>query len=67
MSTTEVHEETSHANGIPPPNLDLPVRDDLPALALVTYSRFCPMSQYPDSPSDITANLLKLTELAPNP
>jgi hypothetical protein len=37
MSTTEVRDEPYHANGIPPPNLDLPVRDD-PALALVTYS-----------------------------
>ncbi|KAF8462639.1 aromatic compound dioxygenase [Russula ochroleuca] len=46
MSTTEVRDEPSHANGILPPNLDLP---------------------YPDSPSEITANLLKLTELAPNP
>jgi hypothetical protein len=61
MSTTEV----SHC--IPPPDLDLPVRDVLPALALLTYSRFCFVSQYPDSPGEVTANLLKLTELAPNP
>jgi hypothetical protein len=27
MSTTEVRREVIHANGIPPPDLDLPVRD----------------------------------------
>jgi hypothetical protein len=27
MSTTEVRREVTHANGVPPPDLDLPVRD----------------------------------------
>jgi len=27
MSRTEVRREVNHANGIPPPDLDLPVRD----------------------------------------
>ena len=27
MSTTEVRREVIHANGVPPPDLDLPVRD----------------------------------------
>jgi hypothetical protein len=26
MSTTEVRREVTHANGVPPPDLDLPVR-----------------------------------------
>ena len=31
--STEVRREVTHANGVPPPNLDLPVRDyTLPAL-----------------------------------
>jgi len=46
MSTTEVRREVTNANGIPPPDLDLPC---------------------PESPADVTANLLKLTELAPDP
>jgi hypothetical protein len=27
MSTTEVRREVTHANGVPPPDVDLPVRD----------------------------------------
>jgi len=67
MSPTEVRAAVS--NGIPVPDLDLPVRDsfnvdirfDVANLTLRWHS------QYPDGPEVVTANLLKLTELAPNP
>ena len=50
-------------NGISVPDMDLPVRDNFPS----RYSRFTLRSQYPDSPEVITANVLKLTELTPDP
>jgi len=37
MSTTEVRREVTHANGVPPPDSDLPVRDYSGSAVLVVY------------------------------
>ena len=66
MSTTEAHDTTFNSNGIPPPsNLNLPVCNGFPAM--MAKLRFTSYSQYIERPEDITANILKLTELVEDP
>lgn len=63
MSSTAVR--AAVPNGIPRPDLDLPVGHCFRSLCQHTY--FTLPFQYPDRPEVITDNLLKLTELAPDP
>lgn len=54
-------------NGIPPPDLDLPVRsqDTLarsPDFRVLTIR----CTQFPEKPEVVTSNLLKITELVPD-
>ena len=61
MSLPEVR--AAVPNGIPPPDLDLPVSiQSMVALRIDLSFR-----QYPDSAEVITSNILKLIELTPNP
>jgi hypothetical protein len=64
MSSTAVR--AAVPNGIPRPDLDLPVGHCSRFLVNIRILR-CPSFQYPDRPEVITDNLLKLTELAPDP
>jgi len=61
MSSTAVR--AAVPNGIPRPDLDLPVGHSVASATFIFTLSF----QYPDRPEVITDNLLKLTELAPDP
>lgn len=58
-------------NGIPPPDIDLPVSpisfyttmDSAPSLPFSSSSTDVPFEQLPDRPETVTSNLLRITEL----